>query len=700
MQFIFQYPVWFVVFCIALGLLYAGLLYYKTNDFTDETAHFRTIQSLLAFFRALVVSIISFLLLSPLVKTFTNEKLEPNIIIAHDNSESVKLGFAQPQLITYTKQLTTLKNVLSEKYSVDNYRFSSQIDQNDTLLLDGKSTNISNVLTVLNGNYFNKNVGALILASDGIYNEGIHPVYADFNPNAAGVPIYCIALGDTSYRKDLKISTLNANKIAYLGDKVQVDVLVESNALKGSVFNSILSNQGKTIANQTTSISENNTEHELRFIIDAAKIGLQKYTLSLSQLKGEVTYANNQYDFYIEVIDSRLKVLILANGPHPDIAALKQSINKNKNYDVQVAFIKNLKENISSYDLVILHQLPSKTEVAASVWNVLKKDKIPFLIIAGAATNFAVLNQDQSIVSVKPNANTQNDVLPYFNAAFNAFTLDEATQQKLVTFPPLAVPFGDYKPGTSSQVFLKQQIGAVETDFPLISFGMNEGIKNGLFIGEGLWRWRMYDFLENKNHDAFDEIISKTVQYLTVKNDKRRFRVNSTQNIYLETDKIQLDAEWYNESYELINKAEVTITLKNEKGEEFPYTFSKTEKSYRLELNSLPIGDYTYKASTNVNGKKYDATGAFSIKALQLEALQTRANHKVLYQLAEKTGGKVFFPHQMEDLAKLLLTKDTLKPILVEQVKTRSIIHLKGLFFLIISLLTVEWFARKYYGAY
>ena len=64
-------------------------------------------------------------------------------------------------------------------------------------------------------------------------------------------------------------------------------------------------------------------------------------------MQGEVTYSNNVQDIFIEVMDGREKILILAAAPHPDIAAIKQLIIQN--YDT---LIQNLQQNITKLDLV------------------------------------------------------------------------------------------------------------------------------------------------------------------------------------------------------------------------------------------------------------------------------------------------------------------------------------------------------------
>jgi len=43
---------------------------------------------------------------------------------------------------------------------------------------------------------------------------------------------------------------------------------------------------------------------------------------------------------------------------------------------------------------------------------------------------------------------------------------------------------------------------------------------------------------------------------------------------------------------------------------------------------------------------------------------------------------------------------ETIKPVLYEQRSTRPLIDLKWIFFLLLFLLSLEWFIRKWQGAY
>lgn len=699
MQVILDYPFWFIGFCLLLGAVASLLLYYKSNHFTDETVNFKYFKYGMAIFRFLSVSTIAFLLLSPFIKSKFTDKIEPIVVLVHDNSSSIQLGFSNTDSASYRNNLAEMEQKIASKFQLDKYTFDNKLADNDTLNFKGKSTDISAILGELNGLYQNRNVGAVILATDGIYNEGINPVYSDFT-----FPIYTIALGDTAAQKDLKISAVRNNKIAYLDDKVQVEIDIEANKLKGESFKmevfELAGGKENKITEQSFKISKPYEEFGAKIMVTANGAGMLRYRVKVSNLKDEITYDNNYREFYIDVIDSRQKILIIANAPHPDLGAIKQVTDLNKNYELKISYAQEFSENVEKYNLVILHQLPSKNVRANQIFSAVKKAKVPYWIITGASTQYANFNQEQNMVSIAQSGNSTNDASAFFNTSFNQFTLDENTILKLKRFPPIQVPFGSYNTQNGTNVLLKQRIGSVETDFPILAFSESMGVKTGVFVGDGLWRWRMYDYLDNGSHQIFNELVQKTINYLAVKADKRKFKVNMPKNVFLESEPIVIEAELYNDSYELINEPEATILLKDEEGKEFPFSFAKVNNAYALKTNSLPIGNYTYTAQTNLAGKNYTVEGSFSVNAVQLEALQTQANHALLFQLSEKTNGKFYYPNNLTILADDILNLKELKPLLYDSFKTRTALNLFWILMLILTLLSVEWFARKYFGGY
>ena len=211
MRIISDYPSWFFLVCIALGIVYTALLYWKSKKLREFSKVITVALCSLCF---LSVAIISLLLFSPFIKRNITHTEKPIIVIAQDNTRSILLlqdsAYYKEE---YPKQLNNLINKLGKKYDVQTYLFSEQAKNVELdFSYTGKETDIANALNTINEQYLNRNLGAVLLSTDGIYNRGSNPVnYTEAYP----FPIYSIALGDTNVRRDAKIANILFNKITY-----------------------------------------------------------------------------------------------------------------------------------------------------------------------------------------------------------------------------------------------------------------------------------------------------------------------------------------------------------------------------------------------------------------------------------------------------------------------------------------------------
>ena len=697
----FSYPAWCIILCVLLGAGYAAVLYYRDRTFDGSSSQSRLFKWGMAAFRFLAVTIIAVLLMSPFLRYRNTKTYKPIVAILQDNSESIRNGFKAGDSLTYFKKLQQLNDKLSGKYEVVTYAFGNELKKTSSFPLTAKVTNISDAIDNINDLYYNQNLGAVIIASDGIYNQGINPVYSAAKSTYT---IYTVALGDTTIPRDLRFGNVYYNKITYLNDQFAVRADIEATHLAGK--NAVLTVSemdkagAKTVATKNIILNTDNYEQSVDFIIPANKAGIIHYQLSLTNLEGEVTYRNNVKDIYVEVLDGRQKILLVANSPHPDIAAIKTAIESNKNYQLDVVYAGDFANKLNEYNLVILHQLPSATYNAENILQQAKTLKKSILFVVGSQTSTAGLNKVQNTLNISGNANRYNDVLAKTNKDFNLFTVSDASKMALTKLPPLENFFGEYKVSGAAQTLLLQNINGIETDYPLWLFADQIDSKIGIIAGEGLWRWKLYDYMQNKNFDAFNEIVDKTVQYLAIKGDKRPFQVTLPKNIFQDNEAITFDAQLYNANYEMVNTPDVDLKIKSEDDKEYPFKFNKTDNYYTLNAGFLPVGNYSYLATTVLGNNTYKAEGKFSISALQLEELRTVADHKVMYQLASQHHGQMYHADDMEKIADDILAKNQLKPILYDTFLTESAINLKWIFVLILILLSAEWFMRKYLGGY
>ena len=685
-----ELPLWFSIFCVVLGVVYAFFLYRKEEKFSETSSW---LVKVMAFSRFLLVTILAFLLLSPFIKTLFNKIEKPVIIIAQDNSVSILLNkdsaFYKSE---YLEKLKNLKVSLEEKHEVKTYIFNESLTEGNNIDYTGKVTNLSNAFEELENKFYNRNVGALILASDGIFNQGANPV---FN-SGIEFPVYTIALGDTSIQRDIILKEVVYNKITFLGNKFPLEIDAKAFRYSGSTTQLAITHNGKQLFSQQYNINSDDFLVNENILLEADEVGVQHYRISLTALEGEVSVVNNVKDIYIEVLDGRQNVLVLANSPHPDVKVLKLSIENNENYKVTNQLMSDFDGNAKPYSLVVVHQIP---KVIIPALKKLFDSNVSILYLLGNQTSVQLFNSLNVGLNIKNARNRFNEILPVVAENFPLFSLSENTIKSINQMPPVNGPFGEYQLNSNGYVLLNQKIGSVETESPLMVFFQNEDKKVAVFSAEGLWKWRVQDFLRNNNHQSFDELINKTVQFLSVKEDKSKFRV-FTENIYFENEEIRFNAELYNDSYELINDPEITIDLLGENGDKYNFVFNRTTNSYILNAGVLPFGFYTYKAKVKLGTNDYIENGKFQVKPLLLEANSTRANHQLLQNIAQKFGGKLFYPSQLEALSKAINANNDITSIIYEENDLKELISLKWIFFVLLALLSLEWFLRKRNGAY
>jgi len=694
----FQYPAWFLILCVLLGLGYAMLLYYRDTTFREQAPG---LNRGLGILRWLTVTILSALLLSPLLKSVRTETKKPVVVLAQDESESIGATLQGETLDQYKQNWQTLREALAENYEVHELAFGDEVREGVAFKFQDKVSNLSEVLRDVYDRYGAQNLGAVILASDGIYNEGSNPAYSGAQIAA---PVYTVALGDTTPKKDLLIKRVFHNKIAYLGDKfsVQIDVAASNCAGTQTVLtvSKVAGDETRTLQSFPVNVSGKDFFATKEVFLEADQPGVAQYRITLAKVPGEASVVNNSRDIFIDVLDARQKILLLANAPHPDLSAVRQTLEANKNYQVAIAYISDPGIDATKFDFVVLHNLPSTTNDISGLLTTMNTRRIPRMFIAGMQTNYAALAKAQGLAAVQSNAQQSDDVQGKVSPQFAAFNLSPRVAEELPKFNPVISAFGNFSATPQAQVLLRKRIGKVDTDQPLLAIGETDGIKTGLFLAEGLWKWRLFDYLQHNNHEIFEELLGKTVQYLTLKEDKRKFRVTLDQNIFKENEPVVFGAELYNDNYELTNEFDVAMSIRNTAGKEFLYTFNKLGKAYTLNAGILPVGNYTFRATTNFNAQNLVFDGRFSVQPIQLELFETTANHAVLRQLSDQFGGEMVSASGLAGIADSIKAKQTVKPVIYQSTHTNPLINLKWIFLLLAGLLSVEWFLRRYFGAY
>src|SRR5690606_38465253 len=106
------------------------------------------------------------------------------------------------------QSVSELVRQLEAQYRVDVLSFGGDVQRANEFDFSERSTDISSAIEKVGELYADQNLGAVILASDGRFNQGRNPLYQS---DAIAVPVYTVGIGDTVQQRDLFFGKVYAN---------------------------------------------------------------------------------------------------------------------------------------------------------------------------------------------------------------------------------------------------------------------------------------------------------------------------------------------------------------------------------------------------------------------------------------------------------------------------------------------------------
>ncbi|MEZ7504989.1 hypothetical protein [Flavobacterium sp. Arc2] len=668
------------VLLILLSIVIAGGLSFYQYFYKAKSKS--KLNLFLALLRFLSLFGILLLLINPIITRNTLEIIKPPLAVVVDNSSSITaLNANKKALEIYA--LITANSALNEKFNLQSYRFDTAFEPSEKFDFKGTQTNLGGISKELRSTNRNS-IFPTILLTDGNQTSGNDYVYSFDAANK----VFPIILGDTTKVIDLKISQINVNKYAFYKNKFPVEVFLNYSRDKNVSADFMISQGNSVVTKQSVSFSSSKRTAILNVLLPANKIGSQTFKATLSSLEKEKNTYNNSKNFAVEVIDQKTNIALITAINHPDVGALKRSIEFNAQRKVTV--IKpNAVNSLKDYNVLVLYQ---PTIAFKSIFEDNKKAGISTFIITGTSTDFSFLNKEQSSLAFKM-SNQKENYLASFNPQFNLFATDNIGFEN---FPPLENAFGGITVKGNASVLLSSKIRTIDTNSPLLVYAENQGNRSAFLLGENIWKWRLQSHVDTQSFAKFDVFIDKTIQYLASSSSKKALVVNH-ESFYNSGDAIEITAQYFNKNYEFDDKARLTIIVTNTATKQTKnYDLLKGNAFYKVNLDGLAAGTYNFSVKELNSNTSYSSH--FEILDFDKEKQFVNPDVEKLKQLATQTQGAVYFPNQVNTLIKSLLEDDNYKAIEKNTVTRSPLIDWTLLLILIVSLLSTEWFVRKYNG--
>jgi hypothetical protein len=162
---------------------------------------------------------------------------------------------------------------------------------------------------------------------------------------------------------------------------------------------------------------------------------------------------------------------------------------------------------------------------------------------------------------------------------------------------------------------------------------------------------------------------------------------------------VVFESQVYNDLFEPVYGNTIALSLTDDKGKKYDYSYVTSQGNSQYSIGGLKEGVYRYKASTTVNQRAEEVRGEFAVVHRQAELQNLTADFDLLRRMSANTGGTFYSVNQLDKLQADLNKVEATSVIHTEET-FEALVNLKWVFFVLLALVSVEWFSRRYWGSY
>jgi hypothetical protein len=659
-----------------------GALFLALFQYNLKKKSMSKLNMFFLFLRFITIFSVLLLLINPKFEQVTLSVEKPNLVIAVDNSSSIKHLNQTSKVYPLIENLSNNKR-LKDKFNIQLYAFGETLSQTDSITFIEKQTHIDNAFSQLSQIY-KQTISPTVLITDGNQTYGNDYAYTTYKQ-----PIYPIILGDTIKYADLKIQQLNVNKYAYLKNKFPVETILVYNGETAISSRFVVTSGNMIVYSETINFTKANNSKVVNFALPANNVGVQVYKALLEPIKTEKNTTNNFKNFAVEVIDQKTKIALVSNFVHPDLGAFKKSIESNEQRFVSILNSKEIIKQINDFQLVILYQ-PDNT--FKDLFEVLNSENKNRFIIIGTKADLNFLNKINQNYTYEITNQTET-YQAALNSNYSPFLIDDIDFE---SFPPLNAHYGSAIFSVPFETILNKTTNGNSKSDPLLATFEVNGRRESVLFGENIWQWRAQSYLNTKSFNSFDDFTGKLIQYLASNKLNSRLNVEH-ESFYNGNTNVIIKAEFFDKNYIFDARETLNIVVKDAVSNDtktFPLILKNN--NYQVDLSSLSPSEYNFTVSAT--SEKTSKSGSFEILEYNVEQQFLNADVTKLQQLATKSGGKSFFVANSETLVEDLLNDNRFVIIQKSNKNSLPLINWKYLLIIIALSLSLEWFLRKYNG--
>ena len=699
----FTRPAPLLIFAIILSFALTALIYRRTNPIVNPLLRWTLL--LLRWFSLVLLLLILFQTSLRFSRTVEED---PILIVAVDNSASMSLN-ERPDAVHRLMQ-QEWRNRDGESFDLRYYGISedaTELSGNgfEDLTFNGDATNLSTSLSTMVKNLAEQNLAGIVLISDGNYSEGGHPVN---RAAELGVPIHTYVVGSPDPVPDLAIAGIRTQPFAYTNEENPVQVTLRNNGYSGRRVTLTLSGENEVLESRPVTLRGSPSENEIEFSFTPQREGVTAYQVSVAPGEGERVLGNNRTTFYINVLKSRVNVLLLAGSAKPEIAIARRVLAASDRYRLQWLVERGdgryygegegrVPANLNEIDLFIFIDFPTRTssvELLGRLEERLAEDKSSLLILAGPRTRFERLPVLERLIPVRmrPAVTAPREAYAVLTPEGRSHPVTRLGPENIwPELPPVYINHLAESVSPEANVLANGRGEDGKEISPLLALKTHSLGKCALLLCDGLWRWDLLMAGIGREGEYFSVLFNSLARWSEIARTDDLVRARTDQTTYRFGQPVEIQIQVYDSERRPRDRARVDVEVIHEAGTRNTLAQSEGEGLHRLTLHPDRPGDYVVAVTATEEGRVLGETNVpFTVGEYSAELADPRSRPALMRDLAATSGG-------------LSLDSESAPPLpgvsrSIVTVRDEELWNDKWLLFLLTASLTCEWILRKSRG--
>ena len=604
----------------------------------------------------------------------------------------------------------------------------------------GIATDFTKVFVELQKRYEDKSLQGVLLFSDGAdLTQEVGQIDPQLVKILAGFkgPVHTLQTGTNEQFKDLAIEDLYVADFGFVQQPVNLSVTINATAIGNKNIPLLLKEGDNVLVSKMLEVREGQKRYQVEMSFTPTSLGQRIYSLSLPLFAGESITSNNHWDFMVNVIRDRIRVLHLNGRPTWDARFLREVLINNPKVDLLSFFIlRNLGDEVSaptaelslvpfpsnllfseyldSFDLVIFQNFRFIPFIDKKNLNNIKdyvQDGGAFLMVGGDLSFHGGGYERTAIEDILPVALASggNTFLPkefqaviqkkFTNHPILRLEKDPAANRKIwQSLPTLNGVNSGIKPMKDAQVLLNFVDGQKSgISYPVMVTEKKGKGRSMILASDSSWNWNFRRVGDGGSGRYYQKFWNNVLDWLTGAPETRKLQIETDKKKYFDDEQVLIKLKVLDDFYNPAPKQKLSLIIRQGKNVIRKRELVTDEKGHAVhEFLPGDQGFYSARVEWARKQEKLEEEVSFGVFSETAEFQRPLVNSDLMKKIAEITGGRHRVLQAGSNLAGLPIENPEIK--IQAKTKSLSLWDSWWSYGLILLFLFSDWYLRRKSG--